>query len=257
MEKKLEGKTAIIIGSDAGIGQSTAIALARDGANVAISYLYDEDGAQQTFHQVKQHGQRALVVQADTSDEEQVEALFDSAIKEFGQLYILVHIAGMGAAGTRVAGLSTERWRDAFATNVDSCFFCARRFVNHRLENGGNGKIIHITPVQQQLARAGGADYECTKGAILNLSRTLALEVAEHGICVNTLVPGIVHVPYAQEEQGRLEARAAQVLRIPLRRAARPEEIARLAHFLASPDSDYCSGATFTMDGALSQGPIA
>ena len=252
MEKKLEGKTAIITGADAGIGQAAAVEFARHGANVVISYLYDEDGAQQTFHQVQQQGQKALVVQADASDEEQVKAIFDSAIKKFGQIYILVNIAGMGASGTPVAELSTVRWRDAFSTNVDSCFFCARRFVNHRLENGGKGKIINIAAVPQYVARTGTADYACTNAALTSLARNLALEVAEHGICVNNLVPGMVLNPYIEEEEEWPEARARAVQRIPMKRAAKPQEIAKLALFLASPDSDYCSGSTFTMDGGLS-----
>lgn len=201
MEKKLEGKTAIITGSDSGIGRSTAIEFARHGANVVINYLYDEDGAQQTFHQVKQQGQKALVVQADTSDEQQAQALFDSAVGKFGNVYILVNVSGMGASGTKVADLATERWRDAFVTNVDSYFFSARRFVNHRLEKGGHGKIINITPVQQHITRAGAADYDCTNGAIMSLTRNLALEVAENCICVNNLVPGMVLMPFKEGRQ--------------------------------------------------------
>lgn len=252
MEMILKGKTAIITGSDSGIGQSTATEFARHGANIVINYLYDEDGAQQTFHQVQQHGQKALVVQADVSIEEQAEALFDNAISEFGEIHILVNNAGMSASGTKVAELSTTRWRDAFATNVDSYFFCARRFVNHRIKHGGYGKIINITPVQQYITRAGAGDYECTKAAILCLTRTLALEEAENRISVNNLSPGMVLAPYRQQTPDIPELRADQVRRIPLKRAALPKEIAGLALFLASPDSDYCTGATFTMDGALS-----
>ena len=160
----------------------------------------------------------------------------------------------MGASGTKVADLSTERWRDAFATNVDSYFFSARQFINHRLENGGQGKITNITPVPRHIARAGTADYDCTNAAITSLTRNLALEVAENGICVNNLVPGMVLRTFKEEEEEeeRPEVRAKEVQRIPMKRAAKPQEIAKLALFLASPDSDYCSGATFTMDGDLS-----
>ena len=253
MEKKLEGKTAIITGSDAGIGQAMAIEFARHGANVIINYLLDEDGAQQTFHQVQQQGQKALVVQADSSNEMQVEAMFDSAIAKFGEIFILVNNAGIEASGTKVADLSTEAWYEAFAHSVDGYFFCARRFINHRLEHGGKGKIINITPVQQHLPHSGAADYYCTNGAILNLTRMLALEVAENGICVNNLAPGLVAAPFNLDAAGSQATHRKQVQGIPMKRAARPEEIAKLALFLSSPDADYCSGATFTMDGALSQ----
>ncbi|GHA55380.1 glucose 1-dehydrogenase [Pontibacter akesuensis] len=253
MEKKLEGKTAIITGSDSGIGQATAIEFARNGANVIINYLHDEDGAEYTLQQVMQTGQQGLVIQADMSDEQQVEEMFDRAIEQFGDIFILMNNAAVGEAETKVAEMSTEQWQRAFAVNVNGYFFCARRFVQHRLQQGGKGKIINVTSVHQRLPREGAADYTCTKGAVMNLSRTLALEVAAQGINVNNLAPGMVLTPFNQEAIDDPEAREKQVQSIPMKRAAQPEEIAKLALFLASPDSDYCSGATYTMDGALSQ----
>lgn len=253
MEKKLEGKTALITGSDSGIGQATAIEFARQGANVIITYLHDKGGAQQTLQQVEQAGQQGLVLHVDVSQEEQVESMFDQAIEKFGEIFILMNDAGIDASGTKVAEMSTERWHKAFANNVDGYFFCSRRFINHRLQKGGKGKIINVTSVHQRIPRSGAADYDCSKGAQMNLTRTLALELAEQGINVNSIAPGMVLTPFNQKAVDDPQVREKQVQSIPMKRAAQPEEIAKLALFLASKDSDYCTGSTYTMDGGLSQ----
>ena len=253
MERKLEGKTAIITGSDSGIGQATAIEFARQGANVVITYLHDKEGAEQTLQKVLETGREGIVVHVDVSKEEQVESMFDIALEKFGELFILMNDAGIDASGTKVAELSTERWHKAFATNVDGYFFCARRFINHRLQKGGKGKIINISSIHQRVPRSGAADYDCCKGAVMNLTRTLALELAEDGINVNSIAPGMVLTPFNQKAKDDPEVREKQTKSIPMKRAAQPEEIAKLALFLASPDSDYCTGSTYTMDGGLSQ----
>jgi glucose 1-dehydrogenase len=253
MEKKLEGKTAIITGSDSGIGQATAVEFARNGANVVITYLHDKDGAEETLQKVREAGQEGIAIHVDLSQEEQVEAMFDQAIDKFGEIFILMNDAGVDASGTKVAEMTTETWRKAFANNIDNYFFCSRRFIQHRLKKGGKGKIINVTSIHQRVPRSGAADYDCSKGAQMNLTRTLALELAEDGINVNNLAPGMVLTPFNQKAIDDPEFRKEQVQSIPMKRAAKPEEIAKLALFLASPDSDYCSGSTYTMDGGLSQ----
>lgn len=164
MGKKLEGKTALITGSDSGIGQATAIEFAKQGASVVITYLHDKQGAEQTLQKVKEEGGEGLVVQVDVSQEPEVEAMFDQAIEKFGEIFILINNAGIDASGIKVAEMTTERWHKAFANNVDGYFFCARRFINHRLQKGGKGKIINVTSVHQRIPRSGAADYDCTKG---------------------------------------------------------------------------------------------
>jgi glucose 1-dehydrogenase len=251
--EKLKNKVALITGSDSGIGQATAIEFARNGAKVVITYLHDKEGAEHTLKEVRAAGRDGLIVHVDLSKENEVEAMFDQAIEKFGELFILMNNAGIDASGIKVAEMSTERWHKAFATNIDSYFFCSRRFIQHRLQKGGKGKIINVTSIHQRVPRSGAADYDCTKGAQMNLTRTLALELAEEGINVNNLAPGMVLTPFNQKAIDDPEYLEQQVKSIPMKRAAQPEEIARLALFLASPDSDYCSGGTFTMDGALSQ----
>jgi glucose 1-dehydrogenase len=248
---RLAGKTALITGSDSGIGQATAIAFAQEGADVVVHYLEDADGAAETRVAIEALGRKALVVQADVSDEDQVGRLFDSAIAEFGSLDILMNNAGVDASGTPVAEMATSVWDKAIRTNVYGYFFCARRFIQLRLAAGGPGKIINVSSVHADNPNPGGSDYDCSKGAIRMLTRTLALELAEHGINVNSLAPGMVLTPFNQAAIDDPKVLEEQVQTIPLKRAAQPSEIARLAVFLASADADYVTGASYVMDGGL------
>lgn len=248
---RLAGKVALITGADSGIGQASAIEFAREGADVVVHYLHDGNGAEDTRKAVEATGSRASIVQADVSDERQVTAMFDAAVADFGTLDILMNNAGVDASGTSVAELSTEVFDRAIRTNLYGTFFCCRRFIRIRTEAGGGGKIINVTSVHEDIPNAGGADYDCSKGAVRNLTRTLTLELAPLRINVNNLAPGMVLTPFNQPAIDDPELLEQQVQSIPWKRAARPEEIARLAVFLASSDADYVTGATYVMDGGL------
>ncbi len=248
---RLDGKVALITGSDSGIGQATALEFAREGADVVVHYLHDADGAQRTKAGVEASGRRSVVTQADLQDETAVERMFDAATAEFSTLDILMNNAGVDASGTPVAELPTDVWDRAIRTNVYGYFFCARRFIQLRLAAGGGGKLLNVSSVHADNPNAGGADYDCSKGAIRMLTRTLALELAPHKINVNSIAPGMVLTPFNQpaiDDPGLLEE---QVQSIPWKRAAQPEEIAKLAVFLASADADYVTGSSYVIDGGL------
>jgi glucose 1-dehydrogenase len=250
-DQRLAGKVALITGSDSGIGQATAIEFAKEGADVVITYLHDAEGADQTRDAVAAEGRRALVVQADVSDEDQVAAMFDQAAQALGSVDILMNNAGIDASGTPVAELSTQVWDRAIRTNVYGPFFCCRRFAQLRIAAGGGGTIINVTSVHADNPNPGGSDYDCSKGAVRMLTRTLALELAEHGINVNSLAPGMVLTPFNQAAIDDPDLLDKQVQSIPMKRAAEPREIARLAVFLASSDAAYVTGASYVMDGGL------
>jgi len=197
-------------------------------------------------------GRRAVVVQADISDEHQVDRMFNDAVQAFGRVDVLMNNAGVDASGDEVADLSTETFDKAIRTNLYGAFFCCRRYVQLRKAGGEQGgKIINVTSVHQNIPNAGGADYDCSKGALRMLTRTLALELAPLHINVNSLGPGMVLTPFNQAAIDDPDLLEEQVQSIPWKRAAQPEEIARLAVFLASSDSDYVTGATYFMDGGL------
>jgi glucose 1-dehydrogenase len=251
MEQRLARKVALITGSDSGIGQATAIEFAREGADVVVHFLHDADGAQETRAAVTAEGRKAIVVPADVSDEDQVASMFDQAVDAFGSVDILMNNAGVDASGTPVAELSTDVWDRAIRTNVYGPFFCCRRFAQLRLAAGGGGKIINVSSVHADNPNPGGSDYDCSKGAVRMLTRTLALELAPHNINVNSLAPGMVLTPFNQAAIDDPKLLEEQVQSIPLKRAAQPAEIARLAVFLASSDADYVTGASYVMDGGL------
>lgn len=248
---RLDGKFALITGSDSGIGQASAVEFAKEGADVVISYLHDADGADHTRQAVEAAGRRAVVLQCDVSDETQVEAMFDRAVDAFGSLDILMNNAGVDASGKQVAELPTDVWDKAIRTNLYGCFFCCRRFAQLRTAAGGGGKVINVSSVHEDVPNAGGADYDCSKGAIRMLTRTLALELAPLRVNVNGLAPGMVLTPFNQPAIDDPKLLEEQVQSIPWKRAAEPSEIARLAVFLASSDADYVTGATYVMDGGL------
>ncbi len=250
---KLKGKIALITGSDSGIGKATAIEFAREGANVVITYHTDEDGGNQTLKEVEEAGGKGLLLQVDVSKEEEVENMFDKALEEFGNLDILMNNAAINGQGIHIADLSTEKWDKAIKTNVYGYFFCVRRFINLRRKYGGKGKIINVSSVHEEIPAPGTADYCSSKGAIKMLTRTLALELAEEGINVNNIAPGMILTPMNQEAKDDKEKREEKTDNIPMKRAGKPEEIARLAVFLASSDSDYVTGSTYVMDGGLMQ----
>ena len=251
MTRRLEGKVALVTGSDSGIGAATAVAFAEEGADVVVTYHEDAEGAEQTRKAVEAAGARGVVVRCDVTDETQVTAMFDRALEAFGTVDILMNNAGVDASGTHVADLSTEVFDKAIRTNLYGYFFCCRRFAQIRIGAGGGGKVINVSSVHEDVPNAGGADYDCSKGAVRMLTRTLALELAPHHVNVNSLAPGMVLTPFNQPAIDDPEFLHEQVQSIPLKRAAEPSEIARLALFLASDEADYVTSATFVMDGGL------
>lgn len=250
---KLKGKVALITGSDSGIGQATAIEYAREGADVVICYHTDKEGAEETLQKVEKQNRKGIILQVDISDEQQVEQLFEQALKEFGTIDILVNNAAVNGSGIIVADMDTETFDRTIRTNLYGTFFCSRAFIRHRKQKGGKGKIINISSVHEEIVSAGTADYCASKAAVRNLARTLALELAEDGINVNNICPGMILTPMNQEALDNKEARKESEQSIPMKRAGKPEEIAKVAVFLASPDADYVTGSSYFMDGGLSQ----
>jgi glucose 1-dehydrogenase len=250
---KLEGQVALITGSDSGIGQATAVEFAREGADIVVNYLHDEEGALSTRGHVEALGRKAIIVQGDHGDEDQVQRMFAGAFQAFGHVDILMNNASVDASGTYVADLEIADFEAALRSNLIGQVICCKHFINHRKQEGGGGKILNTTSVHEEQPRAGAADYDCSKGALRNLTRTLVLEVSDMGMTVNNIAPGMVLTPFNQKAIDDPDLLEEQVQSIPLKRAAQPEEIARLAVFLASSEGDYVTGATYVMDGGLMQ----
>ncbi|MBC9176030.1 SDR family NAD(P)-dependent oxidoreductase [Pseudoroseomonas ludipueritiae] len=247
---KLQGRIAIITGADSGIGQATAELFAREGADICIGYHTDQAGAEETRRRVEQAGRRALVVQGDVGQPADVEALFREAAT-LGTPDVLVNSAGKGMGGMPVAEMEDEMLERVLRTDLLGPLFCCRAFIRLRKQHGGKGRIVTISSVAQHLPTPGSAPYGMAKAGIGSLTRSLAVEVAEDKINVNNIAPGLIQTPMTQERLDDREKREASFKEIPWHRAGQPEEIARLALFLASDDGDYVTGQTWTIDGGL------
>jgi glucose 1-dehydrogenase len=249
--QKLSGKVALITGADSGIGQAMAIEMAKEGADIIVCYHTDREGAESTVNEVNHLKQKAIVVQVDLGNENEVERLFETALKEMKWIDILVNNAGVGGSGAKVADMVTADFDKTLRTNLYGTFFCCRSFIRHRREQNGQGKIINVTSIHEEVVQPGTADYCASKAAIRNLTRTLALELAAEGINVNNIAPGMILTPMNQESVDNKEVREEHAQHIPMKRAGLPEEIGKLAVFLASADSDYVTGSSYFMDGGL------
>jgi len=252
---RLDGQAAIITGADSGIGQATAVEFAREGADVAIVYLNDETGAHKTRQRVEQEGRRAVVLQGDVGQEDDVQRFFRDSLDAFGKVDIVMNNAAVDGSGIDVADIEIADFERSMRTNLFGPVLMCKHFIRHYRERGkpGRGRILNVSSVHEEIPRAGTADYTCSKGALRNLTRTLALEVSEDGITANNIAPGMVLTPMNQEAIDDASVRDEQTKSIPMKRAAEPSEIARLAVFLASSDADYVTGSSYVMDGGLMQ----
>jgi glucose 1-dehydrogenase len=251
--KPLAGKVALITGADSGIGQATAKELSEKGALILINYLKDKKGATETLKLVEANGSKGLIVQADVSDYEQVKKMHQLVKAKLGTPYILVNCAGLDASGVPVADMDIAVFDQTIRTNLYGTFYNCKEFIKARKAAGGEGKIVNITSVHEDIPRAGAAEYCASKGAVRNLTRCLSLELAELKINVNNVAPGMVLTPMNQKAIDDPKVLKEQVQSIPWKRAAEPWEIAKLIAYLVSDDASYAAGQTFTLDGALSQ----
>lgn len=249
---KLKDKRALVTGADSGIGQAIAETFAQEGADVAIVYHTDRDGAERTRQRVEAAGRRALVIQGDVGDPASVRRMFDETVRTLGGLDILVNNAGVGADAAPVDEIEDAQLERVLRTDLMGPLFCCRAFVKLRKQGGGGGRIVTISSVAQHLPTPDSAPYGMAKAGVGSLTRSLSREVADVKINVNNIAPGLIETPMTQ---GRLDDPAARERSfgvIPWHRAGQPREIARLALFLASDDGDYVTGQTWTIDGGLS-----
>jgi glucose 1-dehydrogenase len=250
--QRLRGEVAIVTGSDSGIGQATAKAFAREGADVAITYFHDREGAEATLRAVLGLGGQAYVFQLDQRDPERVRSFFDEAERLLGTPTLLLNGAGVDSSGEYVKDMSPEEWDKEIRSNLYGPFYCCREFIRRLEGKGKHGTILNVTSVHQEIPRAGAAGYCASKGGLRNLTTCLALELAEKNINVNNIAPGMVLTPMNQQAVDDPEFLKREVVSIPMKRAAEPEEIAEVAVFLTSKEARYIHGETVTVDGALS-----
>lgn len=250
---RLPNQIAIVTGASSGIGAAISRLFGREGAAVVLAHHDDPGAADKIVAEIEAAGGRAVAIGGDVSDSAYVEQVFATAADSFGRPTILVNSAGVDASGINIGKMEEDQFREVLETNLVGPFLFCSAFVRAAQADNARGKIVNITSVHEDIPRAGASDYCASKGGLRNLTRCLALELAEHGINVNNLAPGMVLTPMNQEAIDDPKKREEQTASIPMKRAAQPEEVAELALYLASSASDYATGATFTIDGGLQQ----
>ncbi len=252
---KLQDKVAIVTGSDSGIGHAIALELGAQGAAVTINYHKNAAAADATLKAIVDAGGRGRVQQADVSSVDDVAALVEQTVAEFGRLDIMVNNAGME---TRTSVLeTTERQFDmVIAIDLKSAFFGVQLAAKQMLAQGGGGRIINISSIHEDWPMPGNAPYCAAKGGVRMLTRTAGVELAPHGITVVGVAPGAVHTPIDEVTLADPVQRAKLESAIPLGRVAEPEEIARLVAFLASDDASYGTATTYVVDGGMMQASV-
>jgi NAD(P)-dependent dehydrogenase (short-subunit alcohol dehydrogenase family) len=244
---RLEGRKTVITGGDSGIGRAVALAFAREGADVLIAYLpEEEDDARETLRVVEDAGRKAVGVPGDLRDEEHCRSVIDRAAGEFGRIDVLVNNAAyqMSLDGGLLE-LSTDQLRRTFETNVYAMFWLSRFAIPHMPTGSA---IINSTSIQAYQPSPELIDYAATKASILNFTRALALELADQGIRVNAVAPGPIWTPLipATMPPDKVRSFGADT---PLGRAAQPVEVAPAYVFLASQESSYITGERIGVTG--------
>lgn len=244
---KLAGRKALITGGDSGIGKAVAIAFAREGADVLISYLNEEEDAQEVAEYVKAAGRKAVLVPGDISTEAQCTQLVEKALKEFGQLDIIVNNAAHQMQHKTLQEISAEEWEYTFRTNVHAMFYICKAAEPH-LQPGSS--VINTTSVNAYTPNQTLLPYTLTKAAVQNFTSTLAQLWGEKGIRVNCVAPGPVWTPLIP---GSFPADSVKDFgsKTPMKRAGQPAELAPIYVLLASDEASYMSGATVQVTGGM------
>lgn len=247
---KLEGKVALITGSAQGIGQAIALRLAQDGADIIIDDRPGNAGAAETLKEIEALGRRAIVVGGDLANTSDDRLLVQQGVSAFGKIDILVNNAGVEKHAD-FWDVTEEEFDFVLKINLRGTFFLTQDFVNHLRDTKRPGKIINISSVHEELPFPHFSTYCASKGALKMLCRDLAIELAPLGITINNIAPGAIQTPINTKLLNSPDLLKALLGNIPLNRLGSGGDVAGVASFLASADSDYITGTTIFVDGGL------
>ncbi len=263
MENKLQGQVAIVTGSSSGIGTGIAKAMGEAGAFVVVNHTHhsSKDEAEEVKAEIEQTGSKAIVIKADVSKEEEVQMMFAETIRQFGTVDILVNNSGV-QKDAAFHEMTLDEWNTVIGINLTGQFLCAREAVKEFLRRGVDekrsaaaGKIIHMSSVHEVIPWAGHANYAASKGGIMMLMKTIAQEYAPQKIRINSICPGAIKTPINKAAWETDKALNSLMTLIPYKRIGTPEDVGKLAVWLASDDSDYITGASIFIDGGMTLYP--
>ncbi|CCH53682.1 short-chain dehydrogenase/reductase SDR [Fibrisoma limi BUZ 3] len=259
--QRLVGQTAIITGASSGIGRACAIALAREGANVVVNYIGNPAGAEEVAGVIQADGGQVRLVQADVSQEEQVQRLFAQTIEAFGTVDILVNNAGLQKDSLFV-NMTLEQWRFVLDVNLTGQFLCAREAAREFLRRGprpdvsqATGKIICMSSVHEFIPWAGHANYAASKGGVMLLMKSIAQELGEYKVRVNSVAPGAIRTPINRMAWETPQSLNHLLKLIPYKRIGETSDIGAVVAWLASDEADYIHGQTIVVDGGMALYP--
>ena len=250
MADRLAGKVAAITGGSQGIGMAIAQRFAQEGADVAFCYNSNKAGAEEVAAEIRRFGRKTAGFQCDVGRVPDGQRFIADAVAQFGKIDVLVNNAGL----ERRADFwdTTEEDYDAVLNvNLKGVFFITQAFVKHLRQAEAGGKIINISSVHEELPFPHFASYCASKGGVKMLTRNLSIELAPLGITINNIAPGAIETPINTKLLNDPVKLNALLENIPLKRLGKPEDVASMAVFLASSESDYATGTTFFVDGGL------
>ncbi len=250
-------RVAIVTGSESGIGRAVAVALARQGCDVGITWFRDEAAGKATAEEVRSLGRRAEVRHLDLRRLPEAAGVVDELADALGGVDVLVNDAGTGHA-IPLLELDLDTWREVLATDLDGAFLCLQHAARRMVAAGRGGRTVNITSVHEHQPRVGAAAYCAAKGGLGLLTQVAALELAEHGITVNAVAPGEIATAMTGQEDEDPAAPGHERPGIPLGRPGDAHEVAAVVAVLASPEAAYVTGASWAVDGGmLRMGPMA
>ena len=250
---KLDGKVAIVTGGASGIGRATCLLFADEGARVVVAD-WNGEGARAAADEINARGGAATGLRVDVSSADEVQEMVASAVRTYGQLDVLFNNAGVEGEMAPTGDCTLDNWHRVIETNLSGAFY-GMKFAITEMAKAGGGVIVNNASVAGLVGFATLPAYCASKGGIIQLTRTAALEYAKQGIRVNVICPGVIWTPMVERVTGGTsEARAQFEALEPVGRFGTPEEIAKAALFLASDDSTFCTGAPFIIDGGFVAG---
>jgi len=244
---KLKGRTALVTGASRGIGRAIALALAEEGADVAVNYVSSEAPAKKVMEEIQKMGRKVILAQADVADFPDTFRMAQEVLKEFGHLDILINNAGVTSDKTFVK-MDHASWRKVLAINLDGVFNCTKVFIDQMLKQN-YGRVVNITSVIGQIGNFGQANYAASKAGVMAFTKSLAKELAGKGVTVNAVAPGFIETEMIGAIPEKVKSRLLE--QIPLKRFGRAEEVGRAVVYVVSDDGDYITGAEISINGGL------
>ena len=243
----LQGKTAVVTGGSRGIGRAICLELARQGANVVVNYSGSEQKAKDVVIEIETLGVRAIAVQANVAQVEDVEALMKQALESFGSIDILVNNAGI-TRDNLLMRMKESEWDDVIDTNLKGVFLCTKA-VTRQMMKQRSGRIINISSIVGVAGNPGQVNYVASKAGVIGMTKTVAQELASRNILVNAIAPGFITTEMTQELPQ--EVKETMLKQIPLAKLGQPEDVAKTVAFFASDAANYITGQVLHVDGGL------